>query len=95
MASSSPPVRAWPGRSAIAGWLLFDCATQPFFTLVTTFIFAPYFVSAVAPDPVTGQALWGWATAAAGLLIALTAPFAGRSPMRWGRASPSCSASAS
>ncbi|BBE73075.1 MFS transporter [Oharaeibacter diazotrophicus] len=61
----------------ILGWLLFDCATQPFFTLVTTFVFAPYFVAAVAPDPVSGQAWWGYATGAAGLLIALTAPLAG------------------
>ncbi len=73
--TTSPPQDR--DRAGILGWLLFDCATQPFFTLITTFIFAPYFVSAVAPDPVTGQALWGWATAAAGLAIALTAPVAG------------------
>lgn len=65
------------GRAGIAGWLLFDCATQPFYTLVTTFVFAPYFVSAVAGSPSEGQALWGYATAAAGLLIALTAPLLG------------------
>lgn len=63
--------------AGVAGWILFDCATQPYFTLVLTFVFAPYFASAVAPDPVTGQALWGFATAAAGLLIALTAPLLG------------------
>ena len=57
--------------SAIVGWLLFDWACQPFFTLVTTFVFAPYFASALAPDPVDGQSLWGYATAAAGLVLAL------------------------
>ena len=42
------------------------CSTgraQPFFTLVTTFVYAPYFASAVAADPAQGQALWGFATA--------------------------------
>ena len=57
-------------RRAIVGWVLFDWACQPFFTLVTTFVFAPYFAAALAPDPVSGQALWGYATAAAGLTLA-------------------------
>jgi UMF1 family MFS transporter len=64
-------------RAGIVGWILFDCATQPFFTLVTTFVFAPYFASRVAATPADGQALWGYATAAAGLVIALTAPVLG------------------
>ncbi len=64
-------------RRAIFGWILFDWACQPFFTLVTTFIYAPYFASAVAGDPARGQALWGFATAAAGIIIALTSPFVG------------------
>lgn len=72
-----PPPGGYAGRAGIAGWLLFDCAAQPFFTLVTTFVFAPYFASAVAATPAEGQALWGYATAAAGLVIALTAPFLG------------------
>jgi MFS transporter, UMF1 family len=70
---TSPP----PPRRAILGWLLFDWACQPFFTLVTTFIFAPYFASALAPNPVTGQSLWGYATAAAGLVLALLSPTLG------------------
>jgi UMF1 family MFS transporter len=46
-------------RRAIVGWLLFDWACQPFFTLVLTFVYAPYFAAALAPNPVEGQALWG------------------------------------
>lgn len=69
------------GRKAeaagVAGWVLFDWAAQPFFTLVTTFVFAPYFASALAATPAEGQALWGYATSAAGLAIALLAPFLG------------------
>ncbi|HYF53571.1 MAG TPA: MFS transporter [Salinarimonas sp.] len=66
-----------PPRRAILGWALFDWATQPFFTLVTTFVFAPYFAAALAPSPVEGQALWGYATAAAGLCLALLSPVLG------------------
>jgi UMF1 family MFS transporter len=59
------------------GWLLYDWASQPYHTLVTTFVFAPYFASAVAPDPVTGQEMWGWANTVGGLTIAVAAPFLG------------------
>lgn len=64
-------------RRAIFGWILFDWACQPVATLVTTFIYAPYFASAVANSPAEGQALWGFAAAAAGIVIALTSPFIG------------------
>ena len=58
---------AYPPRSAVVGWIFFDWAAQPYFTLITTFVFAPYFATHVAPDAATGQALWGFATAAAGM----------------------------
>ncbi len=64
-----PPVR----RRGVYSWMLFDWANQPFYALVLTFIFAPYFASSVAPDPVSGQAMWGTATAIAGATIALLA----------------------
>jgi MFS transporter, UMF1 family len=66
-----------PPRRALVGWVLFDWACQPFFTLITTFVFAPYFASALAPNPVEGQALWGYATAAAGLTLAALSPLLG------------------
>lgn len=68
---------SYPPKRARFGWILFDWSTQPFFTLVTTFIFAPYFTSAVVDDPAQGQALWGYATGAAGLCIALLSPVLG------------------
>ena len=37
------------------GWMLFDWASQPYHTLIITFIFAPYFASTVVPDPVTAD----------------------------------------
>lgn len=61
----------------IWGWMFFDWAAQPFFTVVTTFIFGPYFVSRMASDPNTGQAVWGYGIAAAGLIIAVLSPILG------------------
>jgi MFS-type transporter involved in bile tolerance (Atg22 family) len=37
-------------------WALFDWANQPFFTVVTTFIFAPYFANVMVGNAVEGQA---------------------------------------
>ena len=59
------------------GWIHFDWASQPYHTLITTFIFAPYFASAVVADPVKGQELWGWMLTLSGLLIAALAPILG------------------
>jgi UMF1 family MFS transporter len=64
-------------KKAIWGWMAYDWAAQPFHTLLVTFIFAPYFASAVASDPVTGQAMWGYTTAIAGIILALCAPVLG------------------
>lgn len=75
-------------RLAVASWLLFDWAAQPFFTLVTTFVFAPYFAARLAATPVEGQALWGTATGAAGLAIALLAPVLGAIADAGGRRKP-------
>jgi len=68
--------RAPLGRG-IWGWMFFDWAAQPFFTVVTTFIFGPYFVSRMAPNPADGQAAWGYAIAVAGLFIAVLSPVLG------------------
>ena len=64
-------------RRGIWGWMLFDWAAQPFFTVVTTFIFGPYFVSRMASDPAAGQAAWGYGIAAAGFVIAILSPMLG------------------
>ena len=64
-------------RAGILGWLLFDWACQPFFTLVGTFVFAPYFATAVVGDAVDGQAFWGYATAVAGIGLAVLSPLGG------------------
>src|SRR5215471_5637562 len=67
----------YPPRAAVISWIFFAWAAEPFFTLITTFVFAPYFATHVATDPARGQALWGFATAASGLTIALLSPVLG------------------
>ncbi len=57
--------------------MIFDWATQPYFVLITTFVFAPFFATQVAETPAQGQALWGFATGAGGLLIAFLSPVMG------------------
>jgi UMF1 family MFS transporter len=78
----------YPPRSAVVSWIFFDWAAQPYFTLITTFVFAPYFATHVASDPASGQSLWGFATAAAGLLIALLSPVLGAVADASGRRKP-------
>src|SRR4051812_2023993 len=78
----------FPPRSAVIAWIFFDWAAQPYFTLITTFVFAPYFATHVAANPAEGQSLWGFTTAAAGLLIALLSPVLGAIADSSGRRKP-------
>ncbi|MEM9796230.1 MAG: MFS transporter [Pseudomonadota bacterium] len=79
-------------KRRVRGWMMFDVASQPYNTLLLTFIFGPYFASAVVGDPVQAQALWGFAIGIAGACIAVMAPILGavadasgrRMPWIWG-----------
>lgn len=92
-------VRA-PLRARVS-WMLFDWASQPYYTLVQTFLFAPYFANAVVNNSACGsliaagsekaacgQALWGYAASVAGLLIAILSPFLGAAADGRGRRKP-------
>src|ERR1700730_12399728 len=81
-------MQIYPRRAAVVSWIFFDWAAQPYFTLITTFVFAPYFAAHVAKDPASGQALWGFATAAAGLMIAPMSPVLGAIADASGRRKP-------
>ncbi len=80
--------RTYPPRAAVVSWIFFDWAAQPYFTLITTFVFAPYFATSVAPNPATGQSLWAFAMASAGLAIALLSPVLGAIADAAGRRKP-------
>jgi MFS transporter, UMF1 family len=68
---------ALPGKGALFGWVMFDWASQPFYTLVVTFLFAPYFVNGFMADPARGASLWAYATGIAELIAAVLAPVLG------------------
>ncbi|MEN2738777.1 MFS transporter [Microbacterium sp. X-17] len=89
-------------RKQVVSWAFWDWATQPFNSVLLTFVFAPLFLTskwmlppdvAVLPDdaPAKVSALaqlssgYGWATAAAGILILLLAPVLGQQADRTGR----------
>lgn len=86
-------------KKRIWGWMAFDWATQPFYTLGLTFIFGPYFAqvsleyfSSIQPDEETAkassQAAWFYGQMIAGLLIAFTAPIIGAYADSTGRRMP-------
>jgi UMF1 family MFS transporter len=76
-AALTPAGTAPASRLGQWSWALFDWSNQPYHTLITTFIFAPYFTSTVVGDPVRGQELWGYAAGLAGLIVALGSPLLG------------------
>lgn len=69
MSEVSPKRRVW-------GWYFYDFASQPYHTLLITFIFAPYVTEALG-DGSAAQAAWGYGVGIAGLIIALLAPVLG------------------
>ena len=66
-------------------WALWDWAEQPFPTIMQTFIFPVYLTSAVAAGIQNADQQLGWATAIAGLLLAVMAPVMGRRSDQNGR----------
>ena len=86
-------------RKRIWGWMIFDWASQPYYTLLLTFIFGPYF-AAVATESfmasglaeevadARAQSLWSLGQTAAGLLIAFSAPILGAIADNAGRRMP-------
>ena len=77
-----------PSRALAWAWKLFDWAAQPFFTLIATFVFPPFFVTAIVGNAIEGQVVWGWTSAAAALLVGVTAPVFGTWADRSGEIRP-------
>src|SRR6476660_3644095 len=85
--AAAPPVHE-ASKLGQFSWALFDWANQPFFTVVTTFIFGPYFANVMVGDPVRGQAEWAFTQSTAGVLIAVLSPFLGAMADAGGRRKP-------
>ncbi len=75
-------------RRAKIAWCLFDWANSAFPTVIVTFVFAAYFARAVAPNPIEGTSLWGYALSASGVAIALLSPVVGAIADKRGRRKP-------
>jgi UMF1 family MFS transporter len=69
-------------------WAGADLAREPFFSIVLSLIFPPYFVMVVAPDPVRGTVLWGYGLAVASLALVVVSPLAGAAADATGRRKP-------
>lgn len=78
------------GALAPAGisWALFEFARNPYFMLIVTYVFPPYFATYVVGDPVLGQAAVADATTWAGIIGAITAPILGAMMDRGGARKP-------
>lgn len=61
----------------IFSWVLFDFANSAYTTLVVTFVYATYFVKSVAPDEITGTALWSRGVTLTAVMVALLSPVLG------------------
>lgn len=75
-------------KKRIWGWWFFDWASQPYATLLTTFIFPVYYAEVARSHfmsqgltaeaaAASAQSLWGYGLAATGIIIALFAPILG------------------
>lgn len=74
-------------KKRIWGWFFFDWASQPYNTLLLTFIFAP-FMKDLLGDGSAAQTVWGYGVGIAGVLIAISAPFLGAIADKAGRRLP-------
>ncbi|SIQ85268.1 MFS transporter, UMF1 family [Rhizobium sp. RU20A] len=88
MAIETKTEGARTSRLAIGGWMLFDWAAQPLFTVITTFIFGPYLVSRLTEDHAAGQAAWSYTLTISGIIIALLSPVLGSIADATGRRKP-------
>src|SRR5689334_5060433 len=79
-------------RRGIVSWYLFDWATQPVATLITTFVISVFFEGVVAAragySDAQAQSAWAWTLAAAGVVIALLSPILGSIADAAGRRKP-------
>lgn len=64
-------------KKQIFGWVMYDFANSAYTTLIVTFIYSTYFVSAIAPDKIWGTALWSRGVTLTAILAAFLSPFLG------------------
>lgn len=86
-------------RKRIWGWYFFDWASQPYYTLMLTFVFGPFFAATASSyflaqglsdtqADAKAQEMWSWALTVCGLIIAFSAPIMGKIADTQGRRLP-------
>ncbi|MEK9501912.1 MFS transporter [Gaopeijia maritima] len=75
-------------RKAVQGWALYDFANSAYTTLIVTFIYSVYFTQQIAPDGITGTALWSRGVTVTAVLVALLSPVLGALADRGGLRRP-------
>lgn len=70
-------------RWRLLAWVAWDCGSASFNVVITSVVFTVYLTGSVAADETSGSTALGIATAAAGVIIAITAPL-------WGQRGDSC-----
>lgn len=75
-------------RIALIAWAFYDWANNGFTAVILTFVFSAYFTRRVAPDEVSGSALWGNMVSIAGFFVALGGPACGAAADQNGRRKP-------
>lgn len=73
---------------SLFSWALYDWANSAFFAVIQTFVFATYFLQSVAENETLGSTQWGNTIGAAGLVVAICAPFVGAVADQMGRRKP-------
>jgi len=76
------------GTAGRIAWACYDFANSSYAAVIQTFVFAAYFTQQVASDPARGEQQWGYAVAAAGLLVAVGGPVLGAIADHTGRRKP-------
>ncbi len=64
-------------KREIISWCFYDFANSAFTTLIVTVAYSVYFKFYVAPTPIRGDLLWGFAFSLSMLLVALSSPIFG------------------
>ena len=64
-------------KNKIISWSLYDFASQPFSTIVVTFVFSSFFTKHIAYDDKIGTQMWSNAIAISAVIVAIVSPFIG------------------
>ncbi len=69
-------------------WCLYDAANSAFNTVIITFVFSVYFARSIVGDETQGSALWSYAMAASGIIVAFASPALGALADHYGARKP-------